>query len=69
SSRSLGLVGTELFSIPAVSVGQTSVTVTAERVDGEKITFETRIRIDTPNEYAYYENGGILHYVLRRLAT
>ncbi|MEX1237105.1 MAG: aconitate hydratase AcnA [Pseudomonadales bacterium] len=69
SSQSLGLVGTELFSIPAVSVGQTSVTVTAERVDGEKITFETRIRIDTPNEYAYYENGGILHYVLRRLAT
>ncbi|MEX0941327.1 MAG: aconitate hydratase AcnA, partial [Pseudomonadales bacterium] len=68
SSRSLGLVGTELFSIPAVSVGQTSVTVTAERVDGEKVTFETRIRIDTPNEYAYYENGGILHYVLRRLA-
>ena len=69
TAQSLGLAGTELYSIPAVSVGQTEATVTAERVNGETVTFTTRIRIDTPNEFAYYHNGGILHYVLRRLAA
>lgn len=68
-ARSLGLDGTECFSIPAVAVGQTSVMVMAERTSGEKVNFATRIRIDTPNEFSYYENGGILHYVLRRLAA
>jgi aconitate hydratase len=28
----------------------------------------TVVRIDTPQEIAYYEHGGILHYVLRQLA-
>jgi aconitate hydratase len=27
------------------------------------------IRIDTPNEFSYYQHGGILHYVLRNLAA
>jgi aconitate hydratase len=66
---SLKFDGTERFSIEAVSVGQKTVTVTAERENGEAVTFETLIRIDTPNEFSYYENGGILHYVLRRLAS
>jgi aconitate hydratase len=69
SVGSLGLDGSEHFSIPAVSEGQVVTTVTAERKTGEKIVFETRIRIDTPNEYSYYQHGGILHYVLRRLAS
>jgi aconitate hydratase len=68
SVTSLELDGTELFSIPAVSVDDDRAAVTVKRESGETLTFETRIRIDTPNEYAYYENGGILHYVLRRLA-
>ncbi len=69
SADSLALDGSETFSIPAVSVGQTQVTVTATRESGEAFEFETRIRIDTPNEFAYYEHGGILHYVLRKLAS
>ncbi|TXS96049.1 aconitate hydratase AcnA [Parahaliea maris] len=69
SADSLGLDGSELFAIPAVSKGQGEVTVTATRSDGETVSFTTRVRIDTPNEYAYYENGGILHFVLRRLAA
>ncbi|MEM7315675.1 MAG: aconitate hydratase AcnA, partial [Planctomycetota bacterium] len=68
SAESLGLDGSEAFSIPAIQPGQKVATVTATRTSGERMTFETVIRIDTPNEYAYYENGGILHYVLRRLA-
>lgn len=69
SALSLKLDGTEHFSIPAVTVGQKEVTVSVKRMNGEILTFSARIRIDTPNEFAYYENGGILHYVLRWLAS
>ena len=62
------LDGSEVFSIPAVALGQKVATVSYTK-DGEQHSFETKIRIDTPNEYAYFENGGILHYVLRRLAS
>ncbi len=36
--------------------------------DGKTKEFETKVRIDTPQEILYYENGGILQYVLRQLA-
>jgi len=67
---SLELTGTETFTIK----GQTdpdakTVKVTATSVGGHKTRFEALIRIDTPKERDYYENGGILHYVLRQLAA
>ena len=67
---SLGLTGTETYDI----VGHTdpdaaTVTVTATPADGDAITFQADIRIDTPKERDYYEHGGILHYVLRQLAA
>jgi aconitate hydratase len=34
---------------------------------GRSIDFDARLRIDTPNEAAYYRHGGILQYVLRNL--
>ena len=68
TAASLGLDGSEHFSIPAVTRGQSRVEVCAQRDGGEEIRFETAIRIDTPNEFAYFEHGGILHYVLRKLA-
>jgi aconitate hydratase len=43
------------------------VTVKAEREGGDPVEFEARVRLDTPNEVAYYGNGGILHRVLRDL--
>ncbi len=69
SAQSLGLDGSECFSIPALAAGQQVLTVTARGEAGRETAFETRVRIDTPNEFAYFENGGILHYVLRRLAA
>jgi aconitate hydratase len=39
------------------------------RANGETGSFETRCRIDTENELEYFYNGGILHYVLRKLAA
>jgi aconitate hydratase len=68
SAASLGLDGTETFSIPAIEAGQKTLTVNARTTAGANIEFQAIVRIDTPNELAYYENGGILHYVLRRLA-
>jgi aconitate hydratase len=69
-AESLGLTGSETFSIS----GQTdpdakTVTVTATPESGSPTTFEAIVRIDTPKERDYYENGGILHYVLRQLAA
>ncbi|MEO0417913.1 MAG: aconitate hydratase AcnA [Pseudomonadota bacterium] len=48
--------------------GQT-VEVEATRGDGSTFTFDALCRIDTANEMEYYRNGGILHYVLRKLAA
>ena len=69
-AESLELTGTETFDIK----GQTdpnakTVKVTATTVGGHTTTFEALVRIDTPKERDYYENGGILHYVLRQLAA
>ena len=43
--------------------------MTATGAGGHTTTFEALVRIDTPKERDYYENGGILHYVLRQLAA
>ena len=69
-AESLGISGKELISI----TGQTdpaakTVTVTVTPEDRKATTFEALVRIDTPKERDYYENGGILHYVLRQLAA
>jgi aconitate hydratase len=68
SAESLGLNGEEVFDIPAVEAGQTEVEVKACAEGKDPVSFTARIRIDTPNEFAYYRHGGILHFVLRRLA-
>jgi aconitate hydratase len=69
-AASLGLTGTEVFSIEGhTDPGAKTVTVTATPEGGDPITFNAKIRIDTPKERDYYEHGGILHYVLRQLAA
>ena len=45
------------------------IEVTATRSDGTSLTFNAQIRLDTPVEVEYYRNGGILHTVLRQLAS
>ena len=70
SAASLGLSGEESYDISGMqSSAPKTVTVTATRADGTQLTFEARVRIDTPQEFEYYRNGGILHYVLRQLAA
>jgi aconitate hydratase len=70
STQSLGLTGREAFDIHGFAQGAAKfVTVVATADDGTQTRFEVRLRIDTPKELDYYQHGGILHYVLRQLAT
>ena len=74
SAESLGLDGTETFSITgltALNEGTTprTVAVTAQKADGSAVSFDAVVRIDTPGEADYFRNGGILQYVLRQLAS
>ncbi len=69
-AESLELTGTETFDITGhMDPDADTVKVTATSVGGHTTTFEAKVRIDTPKERDYYENGGILHYVLRQLAA
>jgi aconitate hydratase len=67
SAESLGLTGEETFEIESPE-GKREVTVTATKPDGSTLEFSATVRIDTPQEFEYYQHGGILHYVLRQLA-
>jgi aconitate hydratase len=69
SRHSLGLTGKERYDIQGLEPGAKQVTVVATAADGGQTTFQARVRIDTPKEWEYYQNGGILHYVLRQLAA
>ena len=74
SAESLGLGGTETFSITgltALNEGTTprTVAVTAQKADGSAVSFDAVVRIDTPGEADYFRHGGILQYVLRQLAS
>ncbi len=67
----LGLKPTDSFSIKGLAdltPGQ-DIEVEVVREDGSSFAFTALCRIDTANEMEYYRNGGILHYVLRKLAA
>jgi aconitate hydratase len=69
TAASLGLTGQETFEIQGLDGGQArSVKVVAVPASGSAISFEARVRIDTPKERDYFQHGGILQYVLRQLA-
>ena len=69
--NSLGLTGSDSFTIKGLADLSPSQDVEVEvtREDGSTFSFTALCRIDTANEMEYYRNGGILHYVLRKLAA
>ncbi len=71
NAEKLGLDGSESFTIRGVADIQPreDVEVEVTRPDGSKASFSARCRIDTYNELEYFRSGGILHYVLRKLAA
>ena len=69
--KSLGLTGDETVSITGLAGGikpRAVLTAMITRSNGETIEVPLLCRIDTADEMDYFENGGILHYVLRNLA-
>ena len=68
---SLGLTGDDTFTITGVASlkPRQDVDVLVTRPDGTSFTFTALCRIDTANEIEYFNNGGILQYVLRKLAA
>ena len=74
SAESLGIDGTETFSVSGITAlndGTTpkTVKVTAAKEDGSTVEFDAIVRIDTPGEAEYFRHGGILQYVLRSLSA
>jgi len=76
SVESLGLTGEETFDFPGLKAmldakfanGKT-LKVRAKDSGGKTKEFSAKVRIDTPQEILYFQNGGILQYVLRQLAA
>jgi aconitate hydratase len=68
--ESLGLTGLELLDFEGLSKGfvpRQQIRVTARGASGSVKHFTAVARVDTPFEAAYYQHGGILHYVLRQM--
>jgi aconitate hydratase len=71
SAETLGLDGTEIFSIDVddTLVPRQEVPVRATRADASDVTFNAIARCDTPIEVDYLRHGGILHMVVRQMAA
>ena len=79
TAASLGLDGTEIYSIEGIVALNDGVTPKTVKVVAKpsshspagkaEVTFDAVVRIDTPGEADYYRNGGILQYVLRSLVA
>ena len=73
SAESLGLTGREVFDVDGIAAlfhsgpARGAEVAVRARGDGRERSFRAVVRIDTPQESRYYEHGGILPYVLRRL--
>ncbi len=70
SVTTLGLTGREVYAVRGLAGA------TADQLIGRTVTveadgrsFEAVLRIDTPTEAEYFLHGGILRYVVRKLAT
>ena len=70
NKESLGLTGKEVYDIEGIEAGlkpRQEVTVKVTREDGSTFSFQTLARLDSPIDVTYYQNGGILPTVLRRI--
>ena len=70
NARVLGLDGSETIDITGLQDGESkTASVVARRTDGFEKRFEVKVLLLTPKEVEYFRHGGILHYVLRQLAS
>ncbi|MCP4024059.1 MAG: aconitate hydratase, partial [Desulfobacteraceae bacterium] len=68
SFETLGLKGDELFEIQGLKAIEPNGMLKVIAIqDGKKIAFDVIIKLNTDIEVDYIKNGGILHYVLRKM--
>jgi aconitate hydratase len=69
TAQSLGLDGSQTFSIGGLDAIQPGARLTLEILtkDNQTRYVPVKLRIDTPIEIDYYRHGGILPFVLRQL--
>jgi aconitate hydratase len=67
SAKNLGLSGSETFDITGIEELNDGGIPKLLRVKAGEVTFDAKLRIDTPGEADYYRHGGIMQYVLRSL--
>jgi aconitate hydratase len=67
SAQSLGLTGTETFTVEGIAALNTGGVPKEVKVTADGKSFMAKVRIDTPGEADYYRHGGIMQYVLRQL--
>lgn len=67
--KTLRLTGEERIDISNLQALHPAATVpvTITRADGQQEVIQCRCRIDTATELTYYQNDGILHYVIRNM--
>jgi aconitate hydratase len=68
NAESHGIEGFESFTITNLSLGVDQVNV-IKSSDNNSEEFTVKVRIDTPKEWEYYQHGGILHYVIRKIVA
>ncbi len=78
TAESLGLTGREAFDVTGIAAlaaesvksarRGAELAVRARSDEGTVTEIRAVVRIDTPQEWRYFEHGGILQYVLRRLS-
>lgn len=70
NAQSLGLDGSETFDVTGLEDGAAKTAkVTARKADGKTVEFQATVLLLTPKEVEYFRHGGLLHYVLRQLAS
>ncbi|MBC6470237.1 hypothetical protein HKK74_32810 [Actinomadura alba] len=63
----LGLTGEETYAIHGLTTINNRELPDTLTIEANTLTFEARVRLDTPREIDYYRHGGIMPYVLRGL--
>jgi aconitate hydratase len=67
SAKSLGLTGTEIFTVTGIETLNSGDIPKIVTVSAGETVFTAKVRIDTPGEADYYRHGGIMQFVLRSL--
>ncbi len=67
--QTLGLDGSETYTISGIAdiAPRKTLAVKAVKADGAVVTFDVIARLDTDVDVEYFQHGGILQYVLRKL--